>query len=68
MLRVCFSQPVGGVQAGEPVEVTPQNAPLLQQAARMGLKPMPFGEAWSQGRTRYIRSGGRTRGYCPVPS
>jgi hypothetical protein len=64
---VVFSRPVGGIPAGEPIRVTPENAHILEQAARQGLEYEKVGDAWSQ-RTRYIPSGGRRGGFSPVHS
>jgi hypothetical protein len=66
MLQVVFSEPVAGVAAGEPIVVNPDNAPILEQANRMGLRPLRIGQAWDEGVTRFRRAGGNTRGYCPV--
>jgi hypothetical protein len=63
---VTFAHPVAGLAAGEPIRVCPENQGILEQAARMELKPQRVGSAWSQGRTRYINAGGKSRAKCPV--
>lgn len=63
---VIFSRPVAGVPAGEPIRVCPENAGILEQAARQELKPEKVGSAWKQGRTLFRHAGGKTRAFCPV--
>jgi hypothetical protein len=57
---VTFSRPVAGIPAGEPVKVCPENAGILEQAARQDLTPNKIGSAWAD-RTRFVHANQRGR-------
>jgi hypothetical protein len=63
---VVFARPVAGIAAGEPIRVCPENAHILEQAARQDLTYEKVGNAWRDGNTFFRRAGGKTRGMAPV--
>ncbi len=63
---VVFARPVAGFAAGEPIRVCPENAGVLEQAARMDLTYTKVGSTWREGNTFFRRAGGKTRGMAPV--
>ena len=63
-MRVAFSQPVAGVQANEPILVSPETRPILEQAARMGLAPH---RVWDIGTTRHVPAHSRGKhAWAPI--